>query len=98
MSGGASRSALVRQIMADCTGCTVAYPTTREPVLLGAAMLGAMAAGRFTSLRAAMAALSRIGAVTEPANGAIAAFHLKKRQVFTHMQALDRLSRTIMAG
>lgn len=98
MSGGASRSALVRQIMADCTGCTVAYPTTREPVLLGAAMLGAMAAGRFTSLRAAMAALSRIGAVTDPANGAIAAFHLKKRQVFTHMQALDRLSRGIMAG
>jgi len=98
MSGGASRSALVRQIMADCTGCTVAYPTTREPVLLGAAILGAMAAGRFTSLRAAMAALSRIGSVTEPANGAIAAFHLKKRQVFTHMQALDRLSRSIMAG
>nr|WP_232302601.1 FGGY-family carbohydrate kinase [Elstera litoralis] len=84
--------------MADCTGCTVAYPTTNEPVLLGAAMLGAMAAGRFTSLGAAMAALSRIGVLTDPTKGAIAAFHSKKRQVFTLMQALDRHSRAIMAG
>jgi len=44
ISGGAGRSSLVRQIMADTTGLTVAVPETQEPVLLGAAMLGAVAA------------------------------------------------------
>jgi len=43
ISGGAGRSPLVRQIMADTTGLTVAVPETQEPVLLGAAMLGAVA-------------------------------------------------------
>src|SRR6185295_4126006 len=43
ISGGASRSALVRQIMADTTGLVVALPSCAEPVLLGAAMLGAVA-------------------------------------------------------
>ena len=45
ISGGASRSPLVRQIVADTTGLTVALPSTAEPVLLGAAMLGAVAGG-----------------------------------------------------
>ena len=47
-SGGAARSALVRQIVADAIGRPVAAPETSEPVLLGAAMLGAVAAGRRT--------------------------------------------------
>ena len=47
MGGGAGRSPLVRQIMADTTGLTVALPQTQEPVLLGAAMLGAVAGGAF---------------------------------------------------
>ena len=45
IGGGAGRSPLVRQIMADTTGLTVAFPQTQEPVLLGAAMLGAVAGG-----------------------------------------------------
>src|SRR3982074_901352 len=44
ISGGAGRSPLVRQIMADTTGLTVAAPETLEPVLLGAALVGAVAA------------------------------------------------------
>lgn len=96
MSGGASRSPLVRQIMADSTGCTVAYPTTGEPVLLGAAMLGALGAGRFPDLPQAMAAMARIGVLTQPAAGAIAAFHAKKRRIFTLMQTLDRDARSLM--
>lgn len=97
MSGGASRSPLVRQIMADTTGCTVAYPTTAEPVLLGAAMLGALAAGRFANLPQAMAAMSRIGSLTQPATGGLAAFHTQKRRIFTLMQTLDREARSMMA-
>ena len=60
VSGGAARSALVRQIIADVTGKRVAAPETSEPVLLGAAMLGAVAAGRH-DMRGAMTAMSRLG-------------------------------------
>jgi D-ribulokinase len=59
ISGGASRSPLVRQIMADTTGVPVALPSTAEPVLLGAAMLGAVAGKAFPTLQAAMGAMSQ---------------------------------------
>ena len=45
ISGGAGRSELVRQLLADATGKEVAAPVAEEPVLLGSAILGAVAAG-----------------------------------------------------
>ncbi|MBH0238095.1 FGGY-family carbohydrate kinase [Methylobrevis albus] len=98
MSGGASHSPLVRQIMADATGRRVALPETAEPVLLGAAMLGAMAAGDFPDMGAAMAAMSRDGAETLPAGGAVAAFHAKKRAVFELLQTAEGETRRLMRG
>lgn len=97
ISGGAARSALTRQILADVTGRPVALPTAGEPVLLGAAMLGAVASGLQPSLSAAMAAMSRLGAVTQPTPPHIERFHLAKRQVYALMQTLDRDARRLMA-
>jgi D-ribulokinase len=96
ISGGAGRSPLVRQIMADTTGSKVVVPATSEPVLLGAAMLGAVAAGAYASIPDAMASMSRIGRSTEPTAPAMAKFHAAKRQVYARMRDLDRESRTIM--
>jgi ribulose kinase len=45
VSGGAARSGLVRQIIADVCGKTVESPETPEPVLLGSAMVGAVGPG-----------------------------------------------------
>jgi D-ribulokinase len=98
VSGGASRSALVRQIMADSTGLSVVLPATTEPVLLGAAMLGAVAAGAFPSLRAAMTAMSRLGPSTPAATFEVARFHAAKREVHAMMRKLDKESRAAMAG
>ena len=95
VSGGAARSALVRQIIADAAAKRVAAPETSEPVLLGAAMLGAVAAGRH-DMRGAMAAMSRLGAVSEPAGGAIAALHAKKRHAFEALQETERRLREAM--
>ena len=58
VSGGAARSPLVRQIIADVCGKTVEAPETPEPVLLGSAMIGAVAAGTQT-LVSAMESMSR---------------------------------------
>jgi D-ribulokinase len=97
ISGGASRSRLVRQIMADTTGLSVALPQTAEPVLLGAAMLGAVAGGAFPSIPAAMAAMSEMGAATEPTPSALAEFHAAKRRVHGLMRRLDADARAAMA-
>jgi D-ribulokinase len=96
MAGGASRSPLVRQIMADTTGLTVALPRTQEPVLLGAAMLGAVASGGFRSLGETMATMSALGRQSDPTDPGVAAFHQRKRSIHKMLRTLDRDSRAIM--
>jgi D-ribulokinase len=96
MSGGAGRSPLVRQIMADTTGLAVALPRTQEPVLLGAAMLGAVAGGAFESIRDAMISMSAIGRLSEPTAPGIGEFHRSKRRVHELMRKLEREGRNAM--
>jgi D-ribulokinase len=96
ISGGAGRSPLVRQIMADTTGLTVALPRTQEPVLLGAAMLGAVGGGTYGSIGDAMASMSAIGRLSEPTAPGIADFHRSKRAVHELMRNLEREGRNAM--
>jgi D-ribulokinase len=96
ISGGAARSRLVRQIMADTTGLSVALPRSPEPVLLGAAMLGAVAAGAHATLRDAMANMTRLGAMTAPTAPGMARFHAAKRRVYRLMRKLDQEGRSAM--
>jgi D-ribulokinase len=98
MAGGAARSPLVRQIMADTTGLVVALPRTQEPVLLGAAMLGAVAGGAFRSIGETMASMSALGRLSDPTAPALAGFHRRKRDVHKLLRALDRDSRHLMLG
>jgi D-ribulokinase len=98
MGGGAGRSSLVRQIMADTTGLTVALPETQEPVLLGAAMLGAVAGKFYGSIGEAMVSMSAIGWSSQPTAPGLADFHRTKRKVHGLMRHLDRESRDAMHG
>jgi D-ribulokinase len=98
ISGGAGRSPLVRQVMADTTGLTVVVPETQEPVLLGAAMLGAVAAKSRGSIGEAMASMSAIGRLSEPTAPGMADFHRAKRRVHGLMRKLDSESRDAMRG
>lgn len=97
VSGGAARSALLRRILADATGLKVALPVTGEPVLLGGAMLGAVASGAQPSLKDAAAAMCRVGDIIEPAGDAMAAFHTAKYEAFRVLQTSERKVRAIMA-
>ena len=58
-------SALVRQIIADACGKTVGAPRTPEPVLLGSAMIGAVAARRRT-MATAMSSMSALAEFAKP--------------------------------
>ncbi len=94
-SGGAAQSPLVRQIVADVCGIPVASPETPEPVLLGSAMIGAAAAG-FETVTSAMASMSALGEPVEPAGGAIAAFHARKRRAAAILGRAEREARKAM--
>ena len=90
VSGGAARSALIRQIIADVCGKAVVLPETPEPVLLGSAMVGAVGAGAQT-MASAMSSMSAIApGAAAPAGGAIAAFHERKRRACEMLRRTER--------
>jgi D-ribulokinase len=89
VSGGAAQSPLVRQIIADVCGKTVEAPETTEPVLLGSAMIGAVAAGTQT-LVSAMESMSATALRVAPAGGAISAFHAQKRRAHEILRRAER--------
>ena len=71
---------------------------TSEPVLLGAAMLGAVAGKAHADIPEAMQAMSGIGQLTAPTSPRMAGFHKVKRRVYARMRELDRESRAAMGG
>lgn len=93
ISGGAGRLDLVRQLLADATAKPVLVSEAEEPVLLGAAMLSAVAGGLFGDVRSAMARMSRISKVHEPATSGIAALHDARFEAFTQLQSVARAVR-----
>ncbi|MDH7803268.1 MULTISPECIES: FGGY-family carbohydrate kinase [unclassified Rhizobium] len=86
ISGGAGQHDLTRQILADTSGKPVISPRTAEPVLLGAALLGATAAHAFSDLKQAMQALSKAGRVYQPASGDIRTTHNNRYEAFCTIQ------------
>ncbi|XUY28936.1 FGGY-family carbohydrate kinase [Agrobacterium sp. rho-8.1] len=93
ISGGAGQHDLVRQILADACGKPVVATGSDEPVLLGSAILGAVASGVFTDMRSAMTSLCRVARVYTPVEGALADIHEKRYATFTAFQDLARASR-----
>lgn len=66
LGGGAARSALWRQIQADVYGRPVELLEHDDSTGLGAALLGGVGAGVFTSIEEGVAAMVRTAAVVEP--------------------------------
>lgn len=85
VSGGLARNALFVREMADATGAQVIVPAQTEPVMLGSAILGAVAGGAYPDLESAMTAMSGSGEIIEP-RADLAAYHTRKYRVFRQMQ------------
>ena len=81
---------LVRQLLADTTQVQIAAPKTEEPVLLGSAMLGSVAAGSYANLAAAMASMSAMGATYAPAKGDLQQLHDDRYKNFELLQSVGR--------
>ncbi|WP_265499840.1 FGGY-family carbohydrate kinase [Paracoccus beibuensis] len=89
ISGGAGRHRLIRQILADATDLPVDATASEEPVLLGSAMLGAVAAGAFPDLATAMPAMSAVQVTYHPDQG-VRALHVARFSAFLALQATAR--------
>jgi D-ribulokinase len=90
ISGGAGRSDLIRQLLADATGVEIAAPAAEEPVLLGSAILGSVAAGVHEDIHAAMAEMSSFASRYEPQGGAVRDLHDARFEIFEQLQSVAR--------
>jgi FGGY-family pentulose kinase len=83
--GGGTKNPLFLQEHADITGCRLVLPKEPEAVLLGSAVLGAVASGQFPTITSAMRAMNQPGRIIVPNGGAITSYHEKKYRVFLQM-------------
>lgn len=90
ISGGAGRHPLIRQILADATGLPVDVTACDEPVLLGSAILAAVAAEAFPDIGTAMPAMSSVAATHHPATGPVRHLHDARHAAFTTLQDVAR--------
>lgn len=82
--GGGTKNPLWLQEHADITGCDIVLPKEPEAVLLGTAMLAAVASGKFKTIQEAMSQMSSPGKVIK-ANTKTREYHEKKYQVYQLM-------------
>jgi D-ribulokinase len=95
-SGGAAQSKLVCQMLADTTNTPVSIADAPEPVLLGSAMLAAVAAGQFETLQEAMRKMSGISHLFKPSVGAIKQLHSNRFQAFEALQSAAKMVRAMV--
>jgi len=95
-SGGDTKNPVFVREHADVTGCRVILPRESEAVLLGAAVLGAVASGDQPSILDAMARMNAAGSEIAPSGGAVAEFHERKHRVFLRMYDDQMAYRTII--
>lgn len=96
--GGGTKNPVFLREHADITGCRLVLPKEPEAVLLGSAILGAVAAGAYDSVLEAMAAMSAAGRVVTPAKGPAARFHDAKYKVFHRLHQDAMAYRRIMTS
>ncbi|MGH7049725.1 MAG: FGGY-family carbohydrate kinase [Acetobacteraceae bacterium] len=95
-AGGGSRNGVFLESHADALGLPVAVGREPEAVLLGAAILGAVAGSIHPRITAAMAAMSRVGRVIRPRGGEAARYHAAKYAVFQRLFADQMAYRALM--
>ncbi len=88
ISGGAGRSDLIRQLLADTTGVEIAAPATDEPVLLGSAILGSVAAGIHPDIHVAMENMSSFAGRYAPQVGPAKDLHEERFKIFAQLQSI----------
>ncbi|KAK9931822.1 hypothetical protein M0R45_019083 [Rubus argutus] len=96
--GGLVKNSLFIQEHADIIGCPIILPRESEPVLLGAAILGAVAARQYSSMHDAMKALNASGQVIHPSKDPkVKKYHDAKYRIFRELYEQQLAHRLLMA-
>jgi FGGY-family pentulose kinase len=95
--GGDTKNQLFVREHVEATHRRVVLAKEPEAVLLGAAMLGAVAAGRYPSLLAAMTAMNEADTVIEPRSGEVERYYDGKYRVFLRMHGDQLAYRALMS-
>lgn len=94
--GGDTKNPVFVREHADVTGCRVVLPEESEAVLLGAAVLGAVASGFEPNVFRAITKMNRAGATVLPGDARVREFHDRKHRVFQRMYDDQIAYRNIM--
>ena len=84
LCGGHLKNKVFIQEHADITGCEVLIPEEPEAVLLGSAILGAVAAGEFPDIPSAMSTMCRTAHIIRP-DPKTTEFHGARYEIFKEM-------------
>jgi FGGY-family pentulose kinase len=95
--GGDTKNPVFVRAHAEATGCPIVVPKEPEAVLLGAAMLGAVASGAYPSLVHAMGAMNEAAMLVQPTGGRVARLHEAKHRVFLRMHEDQLAYRALMS-
>ncbi|KAH7859633.1 hypothetical protein Vadar_003509 [Vaccinium darrowii] len=96
--GGLAKNPIFIQEHADIIGYPIILPRESESVLLGAAILGAVAAKKYSSLNEAMKALNAAGQVVHPSKDPkVKKYHDAKYRIFRELYEQQLSQRSIMA-
>lgn len=90
ISGGAGRSDMIRQLLADATGVEIAAPSAEEPVLLGSAILGSVGGGIHPDIHRAMEKMSTFSSRYKPQSGEVRQLHDSRFKIFEQLQSVAR--------
>jgi FGGY-family pentulose kinase len=85
ITGGHTKNAVLMDLYADATGCTVVVPSTKDATLLGMGMVAATAAGLYPTLVSACTAMQQGGQEHAPNPAARTQFDRDYR-IFLEMQ------------
>jgi len=94
--GGGTKNPVFLREHADITGCRIVLPQEPDSVLLGSAMLGAVASSEMPNVTTAMARMSAAGETILPTTGQTADFHQRKYGVFHRMHSDQLAYRDLM--
>ena len=95
--GGGTKNPVFLREHADITGCKIVPAREPEAVLLGSAVLGAVASTAYPSVLAAMNAMNHVERVIEPGSAPVQKYHAAKYAVFKRLYRDFMAYRSLMA-
>ena len=96
--GGDTKNPVFLREHADATGARIVLPREKEAVLLGAAMLGAVASGDVPTLEVAMSSMNAAERTIAPGDAAVRAYHEQKHRIYHRMHEDQLAYRSLIAA